>query len=366
MSSLDQAFIRAYHGPTSTTPPKTAAGTTARTAASAVAPAMVAAEPALAAVADTAAGTQVVDRPANSGRQASVRIAEAPSERIAVPTQVTENRRRHFLDSAHERQSPPHYFDAPTTEAPAAAAGLSTSESAGSTLAAAEPADGWQPAYETRCFAWPRNVEVLIAAAGSEFAEFARELQDRVHAGRKTLVVTSAERGEGRTTVLLALARLAANRNLKTVVVDVDLGAPQLAEQLGLRPELGWDDVYAERLPATDALIEGVEDRLTVLPLRSPLADPRSLAGKSGLGDILSELRSHYDLVLLDAGPLSDDPQAIDLAAVLGGATIDDGLVVRDRRRTHPKQVQAVCRRLSALGVRHWDIAENFTEIQGY
>jgi Mrp family chromosome partitioning ATPase len=105
---------------------------------------------------------------------------------------------------------------------------------------------------------------------------------------------------------------------------------------------------------------------LTGLPLRNPPADPRSLAGKSALGAILDELRRRYDLVLLDGGPLSDDPRAIDLAAVLGGAAIDDALVVRDRRRTQPKQVQAVCRRLTALGVRHWDIAENFTEIQGY
>jgi Mrp family chromosome partitioning ATPase len=339
MSSLDQAFIRAYHGAPSATRRASvpaAAVTDARTT-------DVDARP-----------VQVVDRPSATSVD-----AKPTATRTAVPTQVTENRRRHYLDSAHEQASPPHYDDEPDV---AAAAG----QTAAPTGVRESVDDDWRAAYETRRFAWPRNVEVLIAAAGSEFAEFARELQDRVHAGRKTLVVTGVERGEGRTTVLLALARLAANRNLRTVVVDVDLAAPQLSEQLGLRPELGWDDVYAERLAATDALIESIDDRLTVLPLRSPPADPRSLAGKAGLGEILAELRARYDLVLLDAGPLSDDPQAIDLAAVLGGAVIDDGLVVRDRRRTQPKQVQAVCRRLTALGVRHWDIAENFTEIQGY
>jgi Mrp family chromosome partitioning ATPase len=340
MSSLDQAFIRAYHGTTPAAPRRAAAPAATATAGI-----------------DTASTRQVVDRPSMQAAAAQV----AP--RVAVPTQVTENRRRHYLDSAHAQSAPPHYFDDPAADARQPA-----EEIAGSPAPAADTvaADDWRPAYETRRLAWPRNVEVLIAAAGSEFADFAREMQDRVHAGRKTLVVTGVERGEGRTTVLLALARLAVNRNLRTAVVDVDLASPQLAEQLGLRPELGWDDVYAERLPATDALIESIDDHLTVLPLRNPPADPRSLAGKAGLGDILTELRNRYDLVLLDAGPLTNDPQAIDLAAVLGGATIDDALVVRDRRRTHPKQVQAVCRRLSALGVRHWDIAENFTEIQGY
>jgi Mrp family chromosome partitioning ATPase len=358
MSSLDQAFIRAYHGTTPAAP---------RRAALPVAAAVGGESASTEAV--VSSSTQVIDRPrvATSG-EAATAAAPATASRVAVPTQVTENRRRHYLDSAHAQASPPHYFDDPASVGEVQARQAADETAGASTTLSAEAveADDWQAAFETRRLAWPRNVEVLIAAAGNDFAEFARELQDRVHAGRQTLIVTGVERGEGRTTVLLALARLAANRNLRTVVVDVDLASPQLAEQLGLRPELGWDDVYAERLPATDALVESVDDRLTVLPLRNPPADPRALAGKAGLGEILTEMRKHYDLILLDAGPLSDDPQAIDLAAVLGGATIDDALVVRDRRRTQPKQVQAVCRRLSALGVRHWDIAENFTEIQGY
>jgi len=56
----------------------------------------------------------------------------------------------------------------------------------------------------------------------------------------------------------------------------------------------------------------------------------------------------------------------IDLAAGLTGCKLDEALVVRDRGMTSPKDVQAVCRRLAVLGVHHCDIAENFTELQGY
>ena len=192
------------------------------------------------------------------------------------------------------------------------------------------------PAFETQRFHWPRKVEVLIAAAGGDFAAFAEELEDRSRAGRKTLLVTGTERGEGRTTLVLALARLAANRGLRTVVVDLDLHSPQVAEQLGIRPELGWDDVQAERLRIDEALIESIDDRVTLLPLRNGYANPRALAGTGFLRAATDRLRAEFDVVLLDVGPLGDDGDTIDLAAALGGCTLDDALVVRDRRRVTP------------------------------
>lgn len=234
------------------------------------------------------------------------------------------------------------------------------------TAEAVEMRDDFVPAFETQRFHWPRRAEVLIAAAGEEFAALAAELDERRREGRNTLVVTGALRGEGRTTLVLALARLAANRGLRTVVVDADLRSPQLAEQLGLRPETGWDDVQGERLSAADALVESLDDHVALLPLRSGFANPRALAGGGFLRGAIDQLRKHYDLVLVDAGPLGDDAETIDLAAALCGCPLDDALVVRDRRRTTPKQVNDVCRRVAALGIRHWDVVENFTEIQGY
>jgi Mrp family chromosome partitioning ATPase len=260
---------------------------------------------------------------------------------------------------------------APTTNTASAATTAAPTIDEPAPEAAVEPVHaekeaGIQPAFETRRFQWPRNVEVLIAAAGGEFAAFTEQLEERCREACRTLVVTGTERGEGRTTLVLALARLAANRGLRTVAVDLDLQSPQLAEQLGIRPELGWDDAQAERLSVADALIESLDDRLSVLPLRGGFANPRALAGGGFLRGALDCLRANFDLVLLDVGPLREDADAIDLAAALGGCTLDDALVVRDRRRISSKQLQETCRRTAALGVRHWDVVENFTEIQGY
>lgn len=331
MSSLDQAFIRAYQagGPRAESPGLRAASATVTTA-----------PPASVAVPQSMSGP--------SAGRATLSPADATT-RLYVDS-------AHTVPQNHLRTAIPVYAEpAVSVQAVAPPTPLNAGVQA-----------PFRAAFETRRFAWPRSVEVLIAAAGSDFASFVGELEERIRGGRQSLVVSGAERGEGRTTILLALGRLLANRGLRTVLVDCDLKAPQLAEALGVRPEVGWDDVYAERLDVTDALIESLDDRLTILPMRNGLANPRAMAGNRPLAGMIDKLRGHYDVVLVDVGPLSDDPSAIDLTAALTGARLDDALVVRDRRRTGAKDLQAVCRRLSALGIHHWDIAENFTELQGY
>lgn len=350
MSTLDQAFIRAYQAGRSSAAPQPKQEP-------------VSVEPPVVVAAAVAAPIEKTSQQPRSARK---------------------TRSRHFVDGAHGQAAGPH-IGATQTIPPETApfsrtayepvyadaalqrerANISGAEGQASS-AADDTAPTFRAAFETERFHWPRNVEVLIAATGNEFTQFIAELEERVAAGRQTLVVTGVGRGEGRSTLVLALARLLANRNVRSVVVDVDLRQPHLAELLGIRPELGWDDVYAERLPVTDALIESLADRVTLLPMRSGFSNPRALAGNKTLAGIIDQLKQNYDAVLLDVGPLPDDQDTIDLAAALTGCKLDDALVVRDRRTTSPKDVQAVCRRLAVLGVHHCDIAENFTELQGY
>lgn len=359
MSTLDQAFIRAYQAGRSAPQVKPEP---ASVAAPHAAPA-----PHFAAFVTTA--------------PAATAAVEAKPEPKPAPRS---KRTRHFVDAAHAGPQAPHSgLDAPpfarTAYEPIYAhtalqrerssygeveAEVVTEES--TTDAANEVIPEFRATFETERFHWPRNVEVLIASAGNEFAQFTAELEQRIAVGRKTLAVTGSTRGEGRSTLTLALARLLSNRGLSVVVVDADLRQPQLAEMLGIRPELGWDDVYAEKLPVNDAMIESPAERITLLPMRSGFSNPRALAGNRTLAGIIDQLKQHYDSVLLDVGALPDDQDTIDLAAALTGCKLDDALVVRDRRTVSPKDVQAVCRRLAVLGVHHCDIAENFTELQGY
>jgi len=382
MSLLDQAFIRAYEAETGRRDEVGAAKPAASPAALRKAKPVDArqrrhyVDPPHAA---TAVPHYSDDATASGIEAGSVEDHVAQlAHRLASFNVATSSHGKSHVAQSHVAQS--HGVHATTAHANAMAASLAEAVAAADdeldeatdeaeayrTLPARPEQGGLHPAFETQRFVWPRNVEVLVAAAGSEFSDLAAELEARSHEGRKTFVVSGSHRGEGRTTLVLALARLAANRGLRTVVVDLDLHSPQAAELLGLRPEVGWDDVIADRLLLTDALIESLDDRLTLLPLRNGFANPRALAGNGFLRGALDTLREHFDIVLLDVGPLAEDADTIDLAAALGGCKLDDGLIVRDRRRATPKQVHDASRRMAALGVRHWDVVENFTEIRGY
>ena len=99
----------------------------------------------------------------------------------------------------------------------------------------------------------------------------------------KAILFTSCHRAEGRTTLVLTLARALSRQPLRTLVVDADLTGPMVARLLGLRPQVGLDDVVEDGKAIADALIDAPDDHLTVLPMRTAVARPARFPGKPRL-----------------------------------------------------------------------------------
>ena len=162
-----------------------------------------------------------------------------------------------------------------------------------------------EPRPEARALLWPATVRALEREFGERFARLADvliEARERQHL--KVLLFTSCHRAEGRTTLLLTLARALARRPGRTLLVDADLTGPMLARQLGLRPEVGLDDVVDDGLLLADALIDVPDDHLSLLPLRAPVARPREFVASPAWSSVLVRLRREFDLVLIDGSPL--------------------------------------------------------------
>src|SRR5262249_51286860 len=117
---------------------------------------------------------------------------------------------------------------------------------------------------------WPATILSMERQFGDRFERLAETLllvRDRQLL--KVVLFTSCHRAEGRTTLVLTLARALARHPGRFLLVDADLTGPMLARQLGLRPETGIDDVIEGGRPLGEALYEAVDDHLTVLPLRA-------------------------------------------------------------------------------------------------
>ena len=116
---------------------------------------------------------------------------------------------------------------------------------------------------------------------------------------RKSLLVTSARPGEGKTFTVLALAHLFAASGRRVLVVDADLGKPMIADLFKVDAGDGIVPVLRGQLAPLDATVPTEHAGIDVLAPAS--SDPGStdllMAGK--LGRIL-DWGARYDVVLVD------------------------------------------------------------------
>src|ERR1035437_2681789 len=121
----------------------------------------------------------------------------------------------------------------------------------------------------------------------------------------RSIVLTSAAPGEGKTTIAAHLAIANADRGKKTLIVDGDLRRPSLHTKFGLTPREGLSNVLTGELAWQDVLVP-VEGRPNLSLLPAGLGSHRAadLIGPR-LSTLLDELAKEYDLVIMDAPPLT-------------------------------------------------------------
>jgi capsular exopolysaccharide synthesis family protein len=160
----------------------------------------------------------------------------------------------------------------------------------------------------------------------------------------RSLLVTSASPGEGKSTIAAHLAATHAQQHHRTLLIDGDLRRPSVHKRFGISTSTGLSNVLVGDMGWKDALIkpEGIPD-LDVLPAGPPSRRAADLIGR-GLMELLDEAGPEYDLVILDAPPL------LGFAEPLQMATAVDGVVVVTRAgETNRKAVAAVLGTLSRL-----------------
>jgi Mrp family chromosome partitioning ATPase len=218
----------------------------------------------------------------------------------------------------------------------------------------------FRPGWQIDRFSWPRVCRRLIARAAEEWDRLADALVTARDRGQKVLAIAGCRRGEGATTLLLCAARRVAERGVKAVLVDADTVCPQLAKRLGVQPQVGWDETSPEEGKSLDqAVVEATENNLALVANR-PIEESGPAGDWSQLASCLETLRDHYEMVLVDLGPLeNNEPIGASLSRA-AGKHIDAVLLVHNGRLTSQKGLSEVQRNLTQAGINVAGIVENF------
>ncbi|NEO20200.1 MULTISPECIES: polysaccharide biosynthesis tyrosine autokinase [unclassified Moorena] len=191
---------------------------------------------------------------------------------------------------------------------------------------------GWRPFQEALDMIY---VNIQLLNSGSEW---------------KSLMVTSALSGEGKSTLALGLALSAARLHRRVLLIDVDMRRPRLHQQLGLSNQEGLstllEDDTATPSPVSISPLGSTIDVLTAGP--TPI-DPVKLLGSKRMKNLMAEFQQTYDLVLLDTPPVLGMVDALQAASLCQGVL----MVGRLERVTQSQltQATAILRNLNLIGI---------------
>ncbi len=220
----------------------------------------------------------------------------------------------------------------------------------------------FQPAWQVDQFTWPRVCRRLTSRAAGEWDRLADALLAANAKGRKVLAIAGCRQGEGATTLLLCAARRLAERGVKTALVDADLSRPRLAKRLGVQPQLGWNEISNEEANnLNQAVVETTDGNLALLAVRETVEGNDNAAGDwSQWTACIEQLRNHYEMILVDLGPLENSIPADYAPPWATEGNIDALLLVHNRRVTSEKNLNEMQRRLTEADINVAGMIENF------
>lgn len=126
--------------------------------------------------------------------------------------------------------------------------------------------------------------------------------------------ITSPTSGDGKSTTTANLAIALARADKRVVLVDCDFRKPRVHKLFAIEnPAVGLASVVADQADLGDAIHSCEIDNLSLLPCGPRPANPAELLTSPKFQEILNDLKSSYDFVLLDTPPVLavSDPAAV-------------------------------------------------------
>lgn len=169
---------------------------------------------------------------------------------------------------------------------------------------------------------------VLTNRSGSQaerFRHFALQVRRSLDGrGVRSLMITSALQGEGKTFVAcnlaLALASMAGEHRI--ALLDLDLHHPSVATTMGVAPGSGVETILLGEKDLRSARVRTNIPALDLYPVGRPVSHPHEVLAQPTLRTLIHELSKEYATVVCDSPPALPAPDAGLIAPHVGACVL--------------------------------------------
>lgn len=154
----------------------------------------------------------------------------------------------------------------------------------------------------------------------------------------KSMLITSAGAGEGKTLTSLNIAQLFAREGTKTLIIDCDLRRPKIHKILNINQEPGLTNILINKAADLESYVQIYDnENLAVLTCGTLPPNPSEILNSKRMEDILTQAQDIYKLIIIDAPPIISVTDSI----ILGGKVDGVLLVVRSGKTSQEAALKA-------------------------